>query len=188
MMTLRSRLRRIRWRLWIIGLGAGVLWSLFGAALLSLGAAWLDLVWEMSAEARQASLAAAALALLGGIAAAGAMLLRAAGDGSLARRVDRSGELGGRVTAGLDLERRVARVEGRSEPLSDGLARIAVAQAADAAASVPAARAVPARPLQRAGEIRHPDERYCHWSDAACRHRHPGGGRRFGGGREDRGL
>ncbi|MFW6124501.1 MAG: hypothetical protein ACOC46_00015, partial [Pirellulales bacterium] len=153
-MSLRSRLRRFRRRLWMIGSASAMAWGVAAAVLLLLVAAWLDLLWELSPRAR---LGVTAVAIVAGLAALGgcmAATLRAGGRRRIAGRVDRAGNLGGQVLTGLELERRVADLAGdpRSR-LSAGLASLAVDRASAAAGAVRAAEAIPARPLRRAGAV-----------------------------------
>ena len=66
---LQSRLRRTGRRLLLLGGTAAVTWGLIAAALMTLAGAWLDLLWELSPQARFAAL---------GLAAAASVLLVAA--------------------------------------------------------------------------------------------------------------
>ncbi len=155
-MTLRSRLRRFRRRLWTIGSATALAWGLAAATVLLLAAAWLDLLWELSPQAR---MTLAGIAGTAGLAALGgriATTVRAAGQRSIARRVDRAGNLGGQVLTGLELEHRTVDEGGTGaalSPLTAGLARLAVGRATAAVAEVRPADAVPARPLRRAGVV-----------------------------------
>jgi hypothetical protein len=141
---LRRRLGQVRRRLFWIGAGAGFLWGLIATVAVLAAGVWLDLLWELSAAMRVATLAAAGAA--GGVLliAAAVLTLRAGRYGPVARRLDRAAGSGGAVLTGWEFE--TAHTPA-AHPLSDGLARMAVAHAAEVACRAPAGKAVPGTPL-----------------------------------------
>lgn len=153
--SLRSRLRRVRRRLWMISAAAAAGWALVAASLLALAGAWLDLLFELSPQARLGALACAATAGLVVLAARAALAARAGAYGRVARRVDHAGHCRGEVITGWELEEWIAAAPGQARPVvSEGLARLAVERSITLAGGVPASRAVPARPLgQAAGAL-----------------------------------
>jgi hypothetical protein len=148
--SLRDRLRAVRRRLLWIGSTAGVCWGLAGMlGLLTLGA-WLDLLWELSPQARILTLGAAGAAAGALIAVLLGRTLRRGSDQAIARRLDRVTASGGGILTGVELERPLAAACCSHLPeVTSGLAAMAVDHAADLAARVPAAKAMPAKPLGR---------------------------------------
>ncbi|NQU21751.1 MAG: hypothetical protein HQ567_10745 [Candidatus Nealsonbacteria bacterium] len=144
--SLSERLRRVRWRLFLIGSAAAVAWTLAAAIVMLLAAAWLDLLWEPSPGWRIGMLATAGVAALGLLVALTVATVRTAADRAVAGRLDRAAGSGGQVLSGLDLSRGDAN---QPAEISVDLARMAVGRAERVAAGVPMARAVPIRPLGR---------------------------------------
>ncbi len=147
--SLRAWISRAARRLLVIGGGAAVTWGLVAAVLVVVGGVWLDLLWDLSPAARIASVAAAGAAGMVLVAALTWRVAIAAHAAAIARRFDRAAGSGGSILTGLELE---ATPAGRACPVrfaatSADLGRMAVDQAAALAARVPAARAVPAKPL-----------------------------------------
>lgn len=147
---LRTRLREVGRRLWMIGTAAGLLWGLAGVTVLLIAGAWFDLLWELAPPLR---IAACAIAALGGAVLLGLLLCRtaaAARPAPVAWRLDRAGQTGGQVITGLDLE---GPGPGTGSPdtaeLTSGMARMAVDRAAAVAGEVPITRAAPAKSLRR---------------------------------------
>ncbi len=146
--SLRARIRGVRRRLLWVGSASAVAWGLFAATALLLTAAWLDLLWELSPAWRIAMLSAAGAVGIAGVLVLAWRTARAGRSQTVARRLDETAGTGGAILTGLELDgvsptRPVAAV-------SAGLARLAVDHAASLAGGIPAARAVPARPLGRA--------------------------------------
>ena len=101
---LRSRLRRTGRRLLWFGGTAALTWGLVAAALMALAGAWLDLLWELSPQARIAAVVVAAHGRRvagGGASAPGGVAARHA---AVARRLDRAAGCGGDILTGLELD------------------------------------------------------------------------------------
>jgi len=145
---LRTRLRTVGRRVVLYGAATGLVWGVTLATAVLLCGAWLDLLWELSPHGRVAALAvagAAGLALAGALAAVAS---RACLPVPVARRLDVTGATGGVILTGLELDA-PADSPTHDPRLTSGLARLAVGDAARAAAAVAVRRAVPARPLGR---------------------------------------
>lgn len=146
--SLRTRLRPLRRRWWLLGSIAGAVWAVFAGLLLLLLGGWLDLVWELSPQGRIALWIAAALL-------AGAFfllaLVRIAQGGRfplLARRVDRVMGFGGAVLTGYELDHPESKnsTSGTLSPaVSEALARMAVEHASTLAATTDVSRVLPTR-------------------------------------------
>jgi len=130
------------------GLSIGVIVAGLAAAL----AAWLDLLWELTSELRVAALVAAVAAAVIVLAAIVGAARRRNRYEILARRLDDVAGSLGQILCGYELaprlqaDRRLVLLS----PLSAGLARMAVARAAQLAGGVSTARAISARPAWRA--------------------------------------
>lgn len=146
--SLERRFARLRRRMLLVSGLAGVGWALVAAAVLLLVLVWLDLVWELSPQARIGFGAIVLLAVAAGIAARLYAALAGASPGALARRLDRAANTGGQILSGYDLARPAAR-NAASEPVTQGLAEMAVERASSLAAGVPARQVVPTRGLLR---------------------------------------
>ncbi|MBM4092185.1 MAG: hypothetical protein FJ276_22560 [Planctomycetes bacterium] len=148
---LQPHLARVRRRHWLVGASAATAWALVGAAVLLLCGAWLDLLWELSPQAR---IATSVLAGSAGLAAIVWGVVRTLGDAvdrRLVRRMDRAGRCHGQVLTGYELDADPpAATKGPAAELTRGLARIAAGRAADLAAVVRTAQVVPLLPLRRA--------------------------------------
>jgi len=151
MISLGTQLRRVRRRLLGIGTAAAAVWGLAAVTILLLLGAWLDLLWEFPPQWRIATLWLAAFGgavLLGALTAA---TVRAAHDATVARRLDRAGDVGGRILTGWELAQEGwgRRSSQPQRALTLSLANIAVADAAVAAGQVPLGKVAPVRPLGR---------------------------------------
>jgi hypothetical protein len=143
-------IRRTRRRLLGIATAAAVAWGLAAATMLLLVAAWLDLLWELPTRWRIAALWTAGGCGAGLLLVLAFTALRAARAAAIARRLDRAGRSGGRILTGWELAQGRYGLRGaRPAPITAGLAQLAVADAASAAARVPLALAAPWRPLGR---------------------------------------
>ena len=114
-----------------------------------LAGVWLDLLWDLSPAARIAAVAAAGAAGMILVAALAWRVALGAHAAALARRLDRAAGSGSSILTGWSWRSAPA---GRACPVrfaatSADLGRMAVDQAAALAARVPAAKAVPAKPL-----------------------------------------
>ena len=120
-------------------------------AVLLLCGAWLDLLWELSPQARVATSVVAGSAGLAAIVWGVVRTLGDAVDRRLVRRMDRAGRCHGQVLTGYELDADPpAATKGPAVELTRGLARIAAGRAADLAAGVRTAQVVPLLPLRRA--------------------------------------
>jgi hypothetical protein len=143
--SLHAEISRVRRRWLLLGAAIALVWALAAAIVLALAGVWLDLVWELSPQARiAASIVAAAGAILL-LATLAVFTVRSARDAILARRLDRARASGGAILTGLELSQGFDVSAPTS--LTAGLARAAVQHAAVRAAEVASGRAVPARPL-----------------------------------------
>lgn len=149
--TLARRLHAVARRCLLVGGFSGAIWALIASIGLLLLAAWLDLVWELSAEARAG---AWILALVGALAMLAVLLvgsLRAARAARVARRLDAVGGSGGVILTGWELCRPLhAAYQSHAAEVSAGLAQLAVDRAAGVAEKADAVAAVPLRPAGRA--------------------------------------
>jgi len=149
---LRRPLARAGRRLLVVGLAAALCWAILAGVITLLLAGWIDLFWELPAEARSAAvwlagLAALTVTFVGLIAA-----LRAKRRSAIARRLDAAAGSGGLILTGWEL---IATRKPRStQPaVEQGLAAMAVRQAARQATGVRRSRVAPLRPLLRAGGV-----------------------------------
>ncbi len=151
---LHAFLQRTRRRLLVIGGMASICWAIALSILVLLTCVWLDLIWDLTAHWR---LASAIIAIAAGLILFVTMILRAwssAQPAQAARRLDRAAGGYGVILSGWELSG-PSHMEhaGSTAELTAGLARMAVEQAACAAAAVPTAKAVSARPMQRAAGV-----------------------------------
>ena len=148
--SLELRFAALRRRVLLVGSFAAAGWMALVVFVLALVAAWFDLLWELSPQVRTGCdvllIVAGAAALAIGIYR---ILIRSRWR-SLARRLDRTAGTGGEILSGYELSRE-AFADSKSQPLTRGLAGIAVAQAAALAAGIPAHRVVPLATLRRMG-------------------------------------
>ena len=139
--------QRLTRRLMAVGSLSGLAWGGFGALVLLLLGMWMDLVWDLSSLARVAAVTLAVVA--------GAMLLgwfvtqaiRFSRRSTLVRALDRTGQSGGEIVSGYELH---ARGGSAVAGLSQGLAEIAAARAAQLAALIPTTLVVPTKPVRQA--------------------------------------
>lgn len=144
--SLYAVLANVRRRLLAIGLVAAVGWALASAAMIVLGGMWLDLVWELSAQTRIAvwifAGAVAVILLAIGVIATLGRLQQAA----VARRVDAAAGNAGDVLAGLELDR----TDPNWQPLTAGMAKLAVERAGRVASQMAIEDTASARPAAKA--------------------------------------
>jgi hypothetical protein len=149
-LSLQTCLSRVRRRVLAVGWTAGAVWALGAASAVLLVAAWLDLLWELSPQWRMALVWIAATA---GIVTAVYLAIKAVRFGQnkrLARRLDLVSGSGGIVLTGMELDGAVFRPGTCCLPeLSAGLARRAVAQAAETAGRILPSSAAPLKPVRR---------------------------------------
>ena len=146
---LHTQLQAVKRRWWILGIAAGLTWTLIVLILSLLLGGWLDLVWELSPEARIGCVVVSALF---GVATFIAMLVHVERSGrifSLARRIDRAMEFGGVVLTGCELEGTFQRHTAPQTSVSVSLARMAVEHAAKLAGTIVPEKAVPAKQVHR---------------------------------------
>jgi hypothetical protein len=160
---LQSRLRKAALRLRLIGSAGALVWGLVAAVVLLVFAAWLDLLWELSASARIALLWSAAATAVIVLSVLAYRTARTAGPAALARRLDIAVNSSGEILTGWELDRAICtphapreeihhaeRDEYGQTPLSAGLATMAAEHAEALARRAPLGKAVPAKPLGRA--------------------------------------
>lgn len=145
MNPLQTHLRQLRRRLLILASAAGLSWGVVAGLLALLAGMWLDLALELPPHLRLAwSLAALAvgLALLTRTAL---LALRRAHPASLARRLDQVAATHGQILSGIDL----AHSPNPSQPVTLGLAQLAIDRATTLAATIAPHQALPNQPLHR---------------------------------------
>ncbi len=128
------------------GLSASA-WGILASLAVFLFGAWGDLVLDFPGWLRIAILFASAGAAVG-LLAAGIRRARQLGQtDELARRLDCSAQSQGEILTGIDLAETSATM---ANPLTQGLARIAVEQATRLAGQVPEQVVIPSKPLKQA--------------------------------------
>jgi hypothetical protein len=152
--TLKSQLAGVRRRLIWISATAGFFWSLLAVLGILLFAVWLDLLWELSPQARVAWVV---LATLGGLilfAVFGGSMWRRSGDALVVRRLDHAASCGGAILSGWELSRQLCAVpDSRAETLTNGLAGLAVGKANQLAEKVKPSEAVSSQPLRVSSSV-----------------------------------
>ena len=146
---LQTQLQAVKRRWWILGIAAGLTWTLTVLILSLLLGGWLDLVWELSPEGRIGCVVASALI---GVASLIAMLVHIGRSGQifpLAKRVDQAMGFGGAVLTGCELEGTLQRHAAPQTNVSASLARMAVEHAAKLAGTIVPEKAVPAKQVHR---------------------------------------
>lgn len=141
-----AALEGIRRRALAIGVAGGAGWAAAAVLALLMLFAWADLALDLSPQARLACLCIALPCGAALLARAAWQTMRGASPRSAARRMDLATNTGGQILSGIDLLQQYrGAIAVRSLP--GQLAQMAVARAAQLAARVEAARAVPAKPL-----------------------------------------
>lgn len=139
----------LKHRVLAIGGASGATWGCSAAIGLLLASMWLDLVWDLSAAARLMAVIAAVIAGLTLLASFVARAIRRAQDALLARQLDETGETGGEIVSGFELQ--AASGSATAEiGLTHALAELAVVKAARRASQIPPALVAPSRPVRRA--------------------------------------
>jgi len=141
-----STFESLKQRLLAVGGAMGVACGTCATVAVVGAAVWLDLVWELSSAAR---VAAVCVSIGAGLVLATRILtaMRTT-DALLARRLDETGQTGGQIVSGLDLD--LSRATGGATTLTLGLAELAVDRAASLAAQIPQTLAVPFKPARQA--------------------------------------
>ena len=138
----------LKHRVLAIGGVSGATWGCCAAVGLLLAGAWLDLVWDLSEIAR---LLAVFVAVVTGFALLTNFIMRAVRRAQapvLARRLDETGETGGEIVSGFELQ--TANNSETTADLTHALAEMAVIKAAQRADEIPRSLAVPSKPVRRA--------------------------------------
>src|SRR5262245_37084608 len=146
--VLRDILTELRRRIVTAGAGAAIAWAVVGAVVLLVVCMWLDLVFEMPAGLRGASIAlsiAAGLALLVSVVRA---VLRMGQPQALAQRLDALAGTGGQILSGVDLAMGGPRAG--SAQVTRGMTQIAVDRAVSLAKSVQPSDVLPRAQIRRA--------------------------------------
>lgn len=154
---LKTQLRPVKRRCWLLGIATGSAWTLVVVVLLMLLGGWFDLVWELSPFSR---IGVWGISVLIGILFFIAIIFQTGRAGrlaSLAECVDRTMGFGGAVLTGCELEKTLKKSQ-RNHPATDNpatkvLACMAVEHAATLAKSIVPEKAVPARPAQRSAIV-----------------------------------
>lgn len=145
-----DQIRAARLRLVTIGaVGALLIGYVAGIGVLAFGV-WCDLVWDLPAAGRIATLVIASVTAVGFFFALTILTLLQSGEKKLARSLDRAASSEGETLTGISLLRRRKTSQ---TALTNGLAELAVSTAADVAHRAKLAKAVPARPAIRSGVI-----------------------------------
>ncbi len=138
----------LKHRVLAIGGASGATWGCCAAIGLLLVGAWLDLVWDLSEVAR---LLAVFVAVITGLALLTSFIMRAVRRAQapvLARRLDETGETGGEIVSGFELQS--SNNSATTADLTHALAEMAVIKAARRADEIPRALAIPSKPVRRA--------------------------------------
>ncbi len=142
------QVQRIAFRLKTVGAIAALAWGLIALGALLLAAVWLDLLFDLPANARRAApwLAAA----LAGTAVLWLVVRhwRSCREPDVARLLDRVGQTGGMVLSGWELERQARAGTVPPATLSAGFAQVAILRAEERARGVPSQAAAPLKPVK----------------------------------------
>lgn len=139
----------LKHRVLAIGGASGATWGCSAAIGLLLASMWLDLVWDLSAAARLVAVLAAVIAGLTLLVSFVARAIRRAQDTVLARQLDETGETGGEIVSGFELQT-TSNSTATMVGLTHALAELAVVKAARRAAQIPLALVAPTQPVRRA--------------------------------------
>jgi hypothetical protein len=139
---------RLRRRTFTIHGLSGLGWGCCGALVLLLVLIWMDLVWELSSAFRMAAWGLTTAAAVGLLTWFLMKAAKSARRNVLARQLDETGQTGGQIVTGFELQHSRSAA---TASLTQGLAELAISQAAALAALVPTTLAIPAKPAQRAG-------------------------------------
>ena len=139
----------LKHRVLAIGGASGATWGCSAAIGLLLASMWLDLVWDLSAAARLIAVLAAVIAGLTLLVSFVARAIRRAQDAVLARQLDETGETGGEIVSGFELQT-ASNSTTAKVGLTHALAELAVVKAARRAAQIPLALVAPTQPVRRA--------------------------------------
>ena len=143
---LLEALDAVRRRVLAIGVAAGTGWALAGILLLVMLFAWSDLALDLPPGVRLTCIWLSLACGAGLLIRAALLSFRGSTHRSVARRIDSLSNTGGQILSGVDLLRQY-RADAAAPALSSALASIAVERAAEMAARVRAAAAVPGKAL-----------------------------------------
>ena len=150
-LNLLARVRKTRRRSLLVGIAAGVLWSLALASGLLLAGVWLDLLWQLSPQWRIAVMVSTVVGGAGLLVVWSMQSMRGASEALVARQLDRAVQGDGVVLSGWELALAApARSSSHQLSLTAGLATMAIQRAAGLAGSVSPGRAISTRPLHKA--------------------------------------
>lgn len=140
-------LEPVRKRILSIGILSSLFWAITITMLVLITAFWVDLLWELPASFRAGaiwvSLAAGVILFLVKLQST----FKKTDPGQMARRIDESANTGGTMLSGLELAGRTS--TNRNE-VTEGLAEMAVAQAATKAKQIEQHKVVSWRPVNHA--------------------------------------
>jgi peptidoglycan hydrolase CwlO-like protein len=148
-LILTKILLEVRRRFLWIHSAAGLAWGVATAAIVVLLGVWLDLIFEFTPFAR---IAATVFASVAALAAFGWLIGRAARRSRLPRlagSLDTLSGATGQIQSGLDLALIPVRNPTKDEPLTRGLAELAITRAGELARRVSKSQAVSTRPISR---------------------------------------
>jgi len=145
---IQQRLAMLRRRMMLLGTLGGICWGLVSGLVLWGAFVWLDLLWELSPPLRIVANGLVMIVACGIFLETVLYWRKRAVDRSLAKRLDQAGGTGGQILSGYDLER--ASFAHSPSPLTAGMAVMATNRAAQVAAGIPSAQAVPAKDLRPA--------------------------------------
>lgn len=137
----------VRRRVLAVGVAAGTGWALAGIILLVMLFAWADLALDLPPGVRATCVWLSLACGVGLLVRAAFLSLRGSTHRSVARRIDDVTRSGGQILSGVDLLHQFRGGEAVAPTLSGALAAMAVERAAQLAARVRAATAVPGKPL-----------------------------------------
>ncbi|HXE55622.1 MAG TPA: hypothetical protein VN541_21540, partial [Tepidisphaeraceae bacterium] len=143
---LLQSLDAVRRRVLAVGMSAGAAWALSGILLLLMLFAWADLALDLPPAIRLTCVWLALVCGVGLLIRAAWVWLRGSTPHALARRMDQATQSGGQILSAVDLLHQYTG-QAAAPTLSAALAALAVERAAELAARVRAAAAVPRQPL-----------------------------------------
>src|SRR6185312_2920552 len=139
---LLQSLDAVRRRVLAVGMSAGAAWALSGILLLLMLFAWADLALDLPPAIRLTCVWLALVCGVGLLIRAAWVWLRGSTPHALARRMDQATQSGGQILSAVDLLHQYTG-QAAAPTLSAALAALAVERAAELAARVRAAAAVP---------------------------------------------
>jgi len=149
---LLARLDTVGKRLLSLGVLTALGWALLAGIGVMIVAFWLDLIWELSPTARRFTPWFAVLSGIAVFAIRMVKLLRQAQHDNIASKLDMVANTGGQITSGLQLAK-LATGANNATPIQQGLAELAVVDAANITGDIKQNDAVSSKPLIRVATV-----------------------------------